>query len=64
MTQRNNIANSQYAKILNEFRCVGAYFAVNIPTIVFCDFSVKLPKSDGACTRCVMELGLIQSSDA
>ncbi|CAG8851464.1 22119_t:CDS:1, partial [Gigaspora margarita] len=40
MTQINNIENSQYAsnyiKILNELRCVGAHFAVNLPTIIFC----------------------------
>ncbi|KAF0441328.1 P-loop containing nucleoside triphosphate hydrolase protein [Gigaspora margarita] len=42
LTQINNIANSQYAKeasnyikILNELRRVGAHFVVNLPTIVF-----------------------------
>ncbi|CAG8700870.1 18172_t:CDS:2 [Dentiscutata erythropus] len=84
MTQLNNIANSQYAKeasnyikILNELRRVGAHFAVNLPTIVFCGnqsagksslleaiSGVKLPKSDGTCTRCVMELRLIESPEA
>ncbi|CAG8463440.1 14419_t:CDS:2 [Racocetra fulgida] len=51
MTQVYNISSSQYAKeasnyikILNELRRIGAQFA--------------LPRSDGTCTRCVMELRL------
>ncbi|CAG8486125.1 18067_t:CDS:2 [Cetraspora pellucida] len=78
MTQINYIANSQYAKeasnyikILNDLRRIGAQLAVNLPTIVFCGnqsagksslleaiSGVKLPRSDGTCTRCVMELRL------
>ncbi|CAG8677411.1 4563_t:CDS:2, partial [Racocetra persica] len=77
-TQVYNISSSQYAKeasnyirILNELRRIGAQFAVNLPTIVFCGnqsagksslleaiSGVKLPRSDGTCTRCVMELRL------
>ncbi|RIB19650.1 P-loop containing nucleoside triphosphate hydrolase protein [Gigaspora rosea] len=68
---------SNYIKILNELRRAGAHFAVNLPTIVFCGnqsagksslleaiSGVKLPKSDGVCTRCVMELRLIESPEA
>ncbi|CAG8728311.1 14460_t:CDS:2 [Dentiscutata erythropus] len=84
MAQLNNIVNSQYAKeasnyikISNELRSVGAHFEVDLPTIVFCGnqsagksslleaiSGVKLPKSDGTCTRCVMELRLNESSEA
>ncbi|KAF0427645.1 P-loop containing nucleoside triphosphate hydrolase protein [Gigaspora margarita] len=65
---------SNYVKILNELRSLGAQFAINLPTIVFCGnqsvgksslleaiSGVKLPRSDGTCTRCVMELRLIES---
>ncbi|RIB19660.1 hypothetical protein C2G38_2181273 [Gigaspora rosea] len=52
MTQINNIANSQYAKeasnyikILNELRRVGAHFAINLPTM-----EINLP-TKVACLR-------------
>ncbi|CAG8461341.1 4208_t:CDS:2 [Dentiscutata heterogama] len=66
---------SNYVKILNDLRRLGAQFAINLPTIVFCGnqsvgkssmleaiSGVKLPRSDGTCTRCVMELRLIESA--
>ncbi|CAG8447927.1 4186_t:CDS:2 [Dentiscutata erythropus] len=66
---------SNYVKILNDLRRLGAQFTINLPTIVFCGnqsvgkssvleaiSGVKLPRSDGTCTRCVMELRLIESA--
>ncbi|CAG8492242.1 1611_t:CDS:2 [Diversispora eburnea] len=64
---------SHYINILNDLRRIGAHSAVDLPTIVFCGnqsagksslleaiSSVQLPRSDGTCTRCVMELRLIE----
>ncbi|CAG8741669.1 16996_t:CDS:2, partial [Dentiscutata erythropus] len=65
---------SSYVNIINELRRIGADFAVDLPRIVFCGnqsagksslieaiSGVKLPRSDGTCTRCVMELRLSES---
>ncbi|CAG8699061.1 641_t:CDS:2, partial [Acaulospora colombiana] len=67
---------SKYIEILNQLRRIGAHFTVNLPTIVFCGnqsagksslleaiSGVALPRSDGTCTRCVMELQLIESEE-
>ncbi|CAG8737563.1 3439_t:CDS:2, partial [Acaulospora morrowiae] len=67
---------SKYIEILNQLRRIGAHFTVNLPTIVFCGnqsagksslleaiSGVPLPRSDGTCTRCVMELRLIESKE-
>ncbi|RHZ78966.1 hypothetical protein Glove_153g49 [Diversispora epigaea] len=64
---------SQYINILNDLRRIGAHSAVDLPTVVFCGnqsagksslleaiSNVQLPRSDGTCTRCVMELRLIE----
>ncbi|CAG8503421.1 7610_t:CDS:2 [Diversispora eburnea] len=65
---------SQYINILNDLRRIGAHSAVDLPTVVFCGnqsagksslleaiSNVQLPRSEGTCTRCVMELRLIES---
>ncbi|CAG8614452.1 17032_t:CDS:2, partial [Cetraspora pellucida] len=67
---------ASYINIVNELRRIGTDFAVNLPTIVFCGnqsagksslieaiSGVKLPRSDGTCTRCVMEIRLSESID-
>ncbi|CAG8649295.1 632_t:CDS:2, partial [Acaulospora colombiana] len=67
---------SKYVEILNQLRRTGTQFEVNLPTIVFCGnqsagksslleaiSGVALPRSDGTCTRCVMELRLIESEE-
>ncbi|RHZ78949.1 hypothetical protein Glove_153g30 [Diversispora epigaea] len=64
---------SQYINILNDLRRIGAHSAVDLPTVVFCGnqsagksslleaiSNVQLPRSEGTCTRCVMELRLIE----
>ncbi|RIB21928.1 P-loop containing nucleoside triphosphate hydrolase protein [Gigaspora rosea] len=66
---------SRYINIINELRRIGADFSVDLPRIVFCGnqsagksslieaiSGVKLPRSDGTCTRCVMEIRLSESS--
>ncbi|KAF0343706.1 P-loop containing nucleoside triphosphate hydrolase protein [Gigaspora margarita] len=65
---------SSYINIINELRRIGADFSVDLPRIVFCGnqsagksslieaiSGVKLPRSDGTCTRCVMEIRLSES---
>ncbi|RIA95863.1 P-loop containing nucleoside triphosphate hydrolase protein [Glomus cerebriforme] len=65
----------KYIEILNKLRSIGAQSAVDLPTVVFCGnqsagksslleaiSGIQLPRSDGTCTRCVMEIRLIQSS--
>ncbi|CAG8548187.1 1087_t:CDS:2, partial [Cetraspora pellucida] len=67
---------ASYINIINELRRIGTDFAINLPTIVFCGnqsagksslieaiSGVKLPRSDGTCTRCVMEIRLSESVD-
>ncbi|KAG9296191.1 hypothetical protein G9A89_014783 [Geosiphon pyriformis] len=62
---------SQYIKIINDLRNLGAQHEVDLPTVVFCGnqsagksslleaiSGVQLPRSDGTCTRCVMEIRL------
>ncbi|CAG8503439.1 7611_t:CDS:2 [Diversispora eburnea] len=64
---------SQYINILNDLRRIGAHSAVDLPTVVFCGnqsagksslleaiSNVQLPRSEGTCARCVMELRLIE----
>ncbi|CAB4416615.1 unnamed protein product [Rhizophagus irregularis] len=65
----------KYIEILNKLRRMGAQSAVDLPTVVFCGnqsagksslleaiSGIQLPRSDGTCTRCVMEIRLIKSS--
>ncbi|CAG8597440.1 2253_t:CDS:2, partial [Racocetra fulgida] len=67
---------SSYVNIINELRRIGTDSTVSLPTIVFCGnqsagksslieaiSGVKLPRSDGTCTRCVMEIRLSEYVD-
>ncbi|CAG8695880.1 31510_t:CDS:2 [Gigaspora margarita] len=59
MTQINNIANPQYAKELsNDIKILNELRKINLLEEIS---GVKLPKSDGTCTHCVMELRLVES---
>ncbi|CAG8489032.1 10797_t:CDS:2 [Ambispora gerdemannii] len=65
-----------YIEMLNSLRRLGAHHAVDLPTVVFCGnqsagksslleaiSDVQLPRSDGTCTRCVMEIRLMDSKN-
>ncbi|RIA95861.1 P-loop containing nucleoside triphosphate hydrolase protein [Glomus cerebriforme] len=65
----------KYIEILNKLRSIGAQSTIDLPTVVFCGnqsagksslleaiSGIQLPRSEGTCTRCVMEIRLIQFS--
>ncbi|KAJ9074625.1 hypothetical protein DSO57_1004427 [Entomophthora muscae] len=64
-------------QLVDRLRDEGAHYDIDLPTVVFCGnqsagksslieaiSSIKLPRSDGTCTRCPMELRLSDSPAA
>ncbi|KAL0484131.1 GTP-binding protein Mx [Acrasis kona] len=69
-----NERSHQLITVVNKMRDAGAQFDLDIPTIVFCGnqsagksslieaiSSINVPRSEGTCTRCPMEVRLTQA---